>query len=293
MKNFDWFSVLCIMRLLCIMQDSVPALTLWILEARVTAKQSGGGAMNVEAEAAATSLFVTCWRMVRMRPNASNKRSLGHGVRDPTDPAGDSLPVAAGSRSRVGPTVMSMGAEKEARSGFAAARYSTEGERRGPRRGQRAAADTAAGDYIACRRGTVSSYPRRPPCSDWPGSLPRKRTGFSFVSAHLRTSLGTLSSSLLSLSMSFLPIVYRSCYDTMRSSLFSSRYAGSLPSPSRKSHLAVLRRSTCPILVSVLSFYIPLPFFWRGPRRLPALVQFLNTTSGGPARKATIPFIPT
>ena len=41
------------------------------------------------------------------------------------------------------------------------------------RRGQRATANTAPGDYVACRRGTVSSYPRRPPCSYWPTSLPR------------------------------------------------------------------------------------------------------------------------
>lgn len=64
--------------------------------------------------------------------------------------------------------------------GAEGARTTGGGRGKRARRGQRATANTAAGDYVACRRGTVSSYPRRPPCSDWPGSLPRKRTpGFS------------------------------------------------------------------------------------------------------------------
>jgi len=112
-----------------------------------------------------------------MWPNANDRHSLGdRKVRDPTDRAGDrqnSLPHSVATASRGGPIGGKRGED------FAVTRHDTEGERRGPRRGQRAAADTAAGDYIACRRGTVSSYPRRPPCSDWPGSLPRKRTGFS------------------------------------------------------------------------------------------------------------------
>lgn len=139
-------------------------------------------------------------------------------------------------------------------------RHDTEGERRGPRRGQRATADTAAGDYIACRRGTVSSYPRRPPCSDWPGSLPRKRTGFSPRLLFRFSSPPDLSRhslvNLLSLSLSFLPIVCRSCRDMTRLSLFSSQYVGFHPCLFCKSHLAVFRRSTGPIFVYVLSFYV-------------------------------------
>lgn len=76
------------------------------------------------------------------------------------------------------------------------------------RRGQRATTDTAAGDYVACRRGTVSSYPRRPPFSDWlelPGeetylvSRPRSFS-ISLSLSPLRSSLRrsvTLRSSLL------------------------------------------------------------------------------------------------
>ena len=72
------------------------------------------------------------------------------------------------------------------------------------RRGQRATTDTAAGDYVACRRGTVSSYPRRPPFSDWlqlPGeetylvSLPRSFSISPLLSSSLLSS--PLSSALL------------------------------------------------------------------------------------------------
>lgn len=156
--------------------------------------------------------------------------------------------------------------------------------REGLRRGQRAATDTAAGDYVACRRGTVSSYPRRLPRSDWPGSLPRKRTGFSFVSTHLRTSLGTLSSvSSLSLARSSQLYVILAAADC--SSLSNSRHAG-IPSPSvpHGFHLAVLRRSTMfRLCLPFCSFRISLSLFRKGPRRLPALVRLLNAASGGSA----------
>lgn len=85
--------------------------------------------------------------------------------------------------------------------GADAARTADGGRGNKARRDQRATADTAAGDYVACRRGTVSSYLRRPPCSDWPGSLPRKRTLLFPVSLSLSPSpplsLSTLLSSLL------------------------------------------------------------------------------------------------
>lgn len=221
-------------------------------------------------------MFVAWLAAVRTRPNATDRHSLSRGVRDPTDPAGDrwdssprsvAAAAAAVADSRGGPAVRSDG-RGERGEDFAAVRHDTEGERRGPRRGQRAAADTAAGDYIACRRGTVSSYPRRPPCSDWPDSLPRKRTGFSPRLLFRFSSPPDLSRhslvSLLSLSLSFLPIVCRSCRGMTRSSLSVSRRGTPAfpPCLSRKSHLAVLRRSTGPIFVSVLSFYVlPCPSF--------------------------------
>ena len=77
------------------------------------------------------------------------------------------------------------------------ARATDGGRRNRARRGQRATANTAAGDYVACRRGTVSSYPRRPPCSDWPSSLPCKRILLSF-SLFLLLSFPRFFSSLLS-----------------------------------------------------------------------------------------------
>jgi len=98
--------------------------------------------------------------------------TLDRGVRDPTGPAGDRRDSSRSRWQREGDPGCA-----EGREGVFARK---ERERRGGlRRGQRAATDTAAGDYVACRRGTVSSYPRRLPRSDWPGSLPRKRTGFS------------------------------------------------------------------------------------------------------------------
>lgn len=241
--------------------------------------------------------------MVRMRPNAADRHSPGRGVRDPTDPAGDrrdSLPrgVTAATAGRGGPAARSMGAEKEVRTMPRHGTMQREreeapgGAREQQRTRPRVITSPVGAELSPPTRGAHRAPIGRAPCR---GNVPASRRDFSFVSAHLRTSLGTLSSCLLSLSLSYLPIVYRFCRDTMCSSLSSSRYTGFHPCPSRTSHLAVLRCSTLshPCFRFVL-LCIPLSFFRRGSRRLPALVRFLNATSGGPARKATIPFrIPT
>jgi len=81
-------------------------------------------------------------------------------------------------------------------------------------------------------RGAHRAPIGRAPCR---GNVPASRRGFSFVLAHLRTSLDTLLSSFLSLSLSFLPIVYHSCHDMIHLSLFSFRYAGFYLCLSRRS----------------------------------------------------------
>lgn len=53
------------------------------------------------------------------------------------------------------------------------------------RGGERTASDTASGDYVACRCGTVSSYPRRPPTSDWSNRSQENARDHSFCTALL------------------------------------------------------------------------------------------------------------
>jgi len=140
---------------------------------------------------------------------------LGHGVGDPTGPAGDTTP-----EPRL-PAESPPAAAERTRTARRGVRHGDEREE-GPRRGQRATADTAAGDYVACRRGTVSSYPRRPPRSDWP-ELPAEETYpdfsprllFRFSSPPDSATFSRVSSLSLSLSPPlFFPLSPADCIDS-------------------------------------------------------------------------------
>lgn len=65
---------------------------------------------------------------------------------------------------------------------------------------------TAAGDYVACRRGTVSSYPRRPLASHWltPATETSRLTAVNSLSLFLSSHLSRFSSFPL-----FLPQFWR------------------------------------------------------------------------------------
>lgn len=116
------------------------------------------------------------------------------------------------------------------------------------------------------------------------GNVPASRRGFSFVSAHLRTSLGTLSSvSSLSVAHSLFPSRSSQSRVTFLptarySSLSSSRcMLGFHLCPSRESPFDTSR--PCVFLFCSFSFHIsPCPSLGEGPSRLPALIRLLNAT---------------
>lgn len=158
-----------------------------------------------------TSLFVAWLAAVRTQPNVVGEFATRR-IRPVTAartlrPVVALLPTPSGGGGPGGnATARSMGAEKEAR----ASPYDTEGEREeapgGAREQQRTRprviTSPVGAELSPPTRGAHRAPIGRAPCR---GNVPASRRGFSFVSAHLRTSLSLSLSRQSSVSFSVVP----------------------------------------------------------------------------------------